>query len=126
MAVIDQLDFKKQSNFKMFWWFALINAGVIATLAIWTLGGAFVVAPLVLLLGLGGAFVTLWLSRWLAVRAHSIVRVTPSEEHEYSWLADTVADISKKADLKEVPQVGIWESPDANAFATGSSPSRSI
>lgn len=126
MAVADQSNFKKQSNASMFWWFALINAGVIATIAFWTQGAGLVVAPFVLLLGLGGAFVTLWLSRWLAVRAHSIEHVAPDGEHEYSWLADTVAELSEKAGLKDVPQVGVWESSDANAFATGSDPSRSI
>ena len=119
-------NFRQQSNFNFFCWFALVNVGVIATISIWTDGDGLVLTPFVLLLGLGGALVTLWLSRWLAVRAHSIVFVDSDERHEYSWLADSVADIAVMADLKAVPQIGIWQSSDANAFATGSSPSKSI
>ena len=118
--------FRQQSNFRFFCWFTLVNAGVVATISIWTEGEGLVLAPFVLLLGLGGALVTLWFSRWLAVRAHSIVCVDPNGENEYSWLADSVATIAVKAGLKTVPQVGVWSSSDANAFATGPSPSKSI
>ena len=118
--------FRQQSNFKFFCWFALVNAGVVATISIWTEGEGLVLAPLVLLIGLGGAFVALWLSRWLAVRAHSIIRVDPDGKHEHSWLVSSVVEISGKAGLRNVPQVGVWQSSDANAFAAGSSPSKSI
>ena len=122
---VGESNFKRQSNSRMFLWFVLINAGIVATISIWTQGDGAVLAPFILLLGLGGAFVTLWLSRWLVTRAHSL-EIIRADDDEYAWLADDVAELSRKVGLKDVPNVGVWESDDANAFAAGSSPSKAV
>ena len=120
------LNFKKLSNFRFFWWFVLVNAGVVATLAAVTQGAALPMTALVVIFGSTGSVFTLLLSRWLAVKAHSIVRIDDRQNHEFGWLVDDVREISRKAGLKVIPQVGVWPGPDANAFATGPSPKRAL
>jgi heat shock protein HtpX len=44
---------------------------------------------------------------------------------ELDWLYDTVAHLARKANLP-MPEVGIYDSPEVNAFATGPSKSRSL
>ncbi len=70
------------------------------------------------LIGFGGAFVSLMLSKTMA-RMAMRVRVidTPASAGE-RWLVETVADLARAAGIK-TPQVGIFESPQPNAFATG-------
>ena len=120
------LNFRKLSNFRFFWWFVLVNVGVVATLAAVTQGAALPMTALVVVIGSAGSVFGLLLSRWLAVKAHSIVRIDDSENHEYGWLVDDVREISGKAGLKAIPQVGVWPGPDANAFATGPGPKRAL
>jgi len=42
------------------------------------------------------------------------------------WLVQTVHHLARAAGLPALPEVGIYESPDVNAFATGPSKSRSL
>lgn len=70
------------------------------------------------LLGFGGAFVSLLLSKSMArmaMRVHVID--TPQSEGE-RWLVDAVSQLARAAGI-EMPDVGIFESPQPNAFATG-------
>ena len=70
------------------------------------------------LFGFGGAFISLAISKWsakMAVGAHVIER--PSNAAE-SWLLATVARQAQAAGIG-MPEVAIYESDDANAFATG-------
>ncbi|WP_159564264.1 protease HtpX [Budvicia diplopodorum] len=70
------------------------------------------------LFGFGGAFVSLWLSKWMALRAvGGQVIEQPSSEAE-RWLVDTVKRQSQQAGIA-MPQVAIYQAPDINAFATG-------
>ena len=121
---ITPTDITKLSNSRFFIWFALVNAGVVATLTISSnvLGfsdGIGTLLTIALVLGCGGAFLSLLLSSWLATRAHRIQHIDQVQQHEYRWLVDDVIDLSKKAGLERPPKVGIWAGPDANAFATG-------
>lgn len=73
-----------------------------------------------LVLGFGGSFISLMLSKWLAKRmtsAHVIVEPTNEEEH---WLLSTVARQAKMAAIG-MPEVAIYHASDMNAFATGMS-----
>jgi len=72
------------------------------------------------LFGFGGAFVSLAMSKWsakMAVGARVIEHPTSSTE---VWLVDTIARQAKKAGIG-MPEVAVYESDDANAFATGMS-----
>jgi heat shock protein HtpX len=76
--------------------------------------------------GMGGAFISLQMSRWLAKRATGMRLVDgKSATGEAAWLYQTVSRLTRQADLP-MPEVGIYESPEVNAFATGPSKSRSL
>jgi heat shock protein HtpX len=69
-------------------------------------------------LGMGGSFLSLLLSKWTAKRltgAHVIE--TPRNDAE-AWLVNAVARHAKQAGIG-MPEVAIFESPEPNAFATG-------
>jgi len=70
--------------------------------------------------GFGGAFVSLALSKWLAKTAMRVrVIQQPASEGE-RWLVETVRSHAQKAGIG-MPEVGVFDSPDPNAFATGAS-----
>jgi heat shock protein HtpX len=76
--------------------------------------------------GMGGAFISLQMSRWIAKRAtgvHLIEGRTGDSQHD--WLYQTVERLTRQANLP-MPEVGIYDSPEVNAFATGPSKNRSL
>jgi heat shock protein HtpX len=76
--------------------------------------------------GMGGAFISLAMSRWIAKSAMGVQLVNGrSGQAELDWLYRTVERLATQAQLP-MPQVGIYESPEVNAFATGPSRSRSL
>jgi heat shock protein HtpX len=76
--------------------------------------------------GMGGAFISLQLSRWMAKRATGVQLVEGrTGRHEADWLYATVQRLTQQANLP-MPEVGIYDSPEVNAFATGPSKSRSL
>jgi heat shock protein HtpX len=76
--------------------------------------------------GFGAAFVSLLLSRWMAKRALGVQLIGPdSRSPEAQWLYATVARLTQQANLP-MPEVGIYDSPEVNAFATGPSKKRSL
>jgi len=76
--------------------------------------------------GMGGAFISLQLSRWMAKRATGVRLVDGRTGYEeLDWLYMTVERLTRQANLP-MPEVGIYDSPEVNAFATGPSKSRSL
>ena len=76
--------------------------------------------------GMGGAFISLQLSRWIAKRATGVQLVNGrTGQAELDWLYETVGRLTRQANLP-MPEVGVYESPEVNAFATGPSKSRSL
>ena len=76
--------------------------------------------------GMGGAFISLQMSRWIAKRATGVKLVDGrTGTSQVDWLYETVARLTRQANLP-MPEVGIYESPEVNAFATGPSKSRSL
>lgn len=70
------------------------------------------------LFGFGGAFVSLLMSKWMALRSvGGQVIEHPTSEVE-RWLINTVKRQSEQVGIK-MPQVAIYDAPDINAFATG-------
>jgi heat shock protein HtpX len=68
--------------------------------------------------GFGGAFISLLISKWMAKRAMGVqVIKNPSNETE-RWLVNVVTAQAQTAGIG-MPEVGIFDSPDPNAFATG-------
>ncbi len=76
-------------------------------------------------MGFGGSFISLAISKWSAKRAMGVqVIETPANSTE-SWLLETVRTYSAKAGIK-MPEVGIFDTPEVNAFATGMSRNSSL
>jgi heat shock protein HtpX len=71
--------------------------------------------------GMGGSFLTLMISRWTAKRMMGVQVLDPENPGgtEERWLVQTVHQLAQRAGLTTMPEVGIYESPDPNAFATG-------
>ncbi len=70
------------------------------------------------LLGFGGAFLSLAISKWMARRAMGVQVIDqPKNEHEM-WLVETVRRQAQQAGIG-MPEVGWFDSPTPNAFATG-------
>ncbi len=77
--------------------------------------------------GMVGAFISLAISRWIAKKAYSIQIIQNNDQnYELRELYQMVARLSKQAGLPAVPEVGVYESAEPNAFATGPSKSRSL
>ncbi len=76
-------------------------------------------------LGFGGAFISLAISKWMAKRATGAVVIeNPSNETE-RWLVDTVRRQARQAGIG-MPEVAIYESDDINAFATGMNKNKAL
>ena len=76
-------------------------------------------------IGFAGSFISLLMSKWLAKRSMGVkIIVTPSNETE-TWLLQTIKDISFNAKIK-IPEFGIFNSQQMNAFATGASKNSSL
>ena len=71
--------------------------------------------------GFGGAAISLLMSRWMAKMAMGVQLVDGRTGHaDLDWLHQTVEQLTRKAGLP-MPEVGIYESAEVNAFATGPS-----
>jgi heat shock protein HtpX len=78
-----------------------------------------------LVIGMGGSFVSLLLSKWSAKRltgAHVIEQPATLEEH---WLVETVRRQAGAAGIG-MPEVAIFPSDEPNAFATGARRERAL
>jgi heat shock protein HtpX len=76
--------------------------------------------------GMGGAFLSLQMSRWIAKRATGVHLIDGrSGNAQLDWLYQTVERLTRQANLP-MPEVGVYESGEVNAFATGPSKSRSL
>lgn len=71
-----------------------------------------------LLFGFGGSFISLAASKWMAKKSMGVQLIdSPSSDAE-RWLVDTVRKQAEKAGIG-MPEVGVFQSPQPNAFATG-------
>lgn len=80
-----------------------------------------------LIWGMGGAFISLALSRVMAKWMMG-VQIVPQDtrDPELRELVQMVRELSDAANLPKMPEVGVYESHEVNAFATGPSKSRSL
>lgn len=79
--------------------------------------------------GMGGSFISLMISKWMAKSMMGVKIIDPGKSsgmESYYYLVKMVHQLAKKAGLKEMPEVGIYESDDINAFATGPSKNNSL
>jgi len=69
-------------------------------------------------IGFGGSFISLALSKFMARRAMGVQLIQEPRNATERWLLETVARQARAAGIG-MPDVGIFPSPDPNAFATG-------
>ena len=76
-------------------------------------------------MGFGGSFISLAISKWSAKKSMGVrVIEAPANTTEF-WLIETVRKYSTAAAIK-MPEVGIFDTPQVNAFATGMSKNSSL
>src|SRR5262245_10536866 len=68
--------------------------------------------------GFGGAFISLALSKWTAKRLMGVQVIDQPRTAAESWLLNTVKQHADRAGIS-MPEVGVFDSPEMNAFATG-------
>lgn len=77
-----------------------------------------------LLMGMGGSFLSLMISKWMAKKAMGVKII---EAHgPYGEIVQKVHFLARRAGLEKMPEVGVYESPEVNAFATGPSRNNSL
>ncbi|MBN19684.1 MAG: protease HtpX [Bdellovibrionaceae bacterium] len=77
--------------------------------------------------GMGGAFISLLLSKVMAKFAMGVQIIDPQKADARSMeLVDRVHDLARRAGLTTMPEVGVYDSPEVNAFATGPTKSNSL
>ncbi len=77
--------------------------------------------------GMGGAFISLLLSRIMAKWMMGVRLIDPqTRDGDQQELLQTVYQLSRAAGLSTMPEVGVYDSDDVNAFATGPTRNRSL
>jgi heat shock protein HtpX len=125
--------------FKRFGYFILTNLLVMVTIGIvWSLVSTFLgkagynqylpsLMAFCLVWGMGGAFISLAMSKFAAKHFYGVKIIDPqTTTPELRQLVTTVHELARRAKLPAMPEVGIYESPDVNAFATGPSKKRAL
>jgi heat shock protein HtpX len=70
------------------------------------------------LFGFGGALISLAISKWMAKRTMGVRVIEQPRNPTEQWLVNTVRAQAQAAGIG-MPEVGIFDSPEPNAFATG-------
>ena len=116
--------------------FVLVNVLVMFTITVilaifhvnryFPAGGLGELAIFCLVWGFVGAFISLALSRVMAKWMMGVQVIPPNtSDPTLRGLVDTVHGLARAANLP-LPEVGIYDSPEVNAFATGPTRSRAL
>jgi heat shock protein HtpX len=81
-------------------------------------GGLTGLLVMAAIFGFGGSFISLAISKWMAKRSMGVRVITNPSSPVEQWLVNTVRAQAEQAGIG-MPEVGIFESPEPNAFATG-------
>lgn len=71
-------------------------------------------------IGMTGSVISLAMSKWSAKNAMGVHVIEQPQNQTEQWLIDIVARQARQAGI-DMPEVGIFQTPEANAFATGMS-----
>ncbi|HUL12077.1 MAG TPA: protease HtpX [Methylococcaceae bacterium] len=69
-------------------------------------------------IGMSGSFISLLISKWMAKQSMGVFVIEQPSNSTEQWLVETVRRQAQMAGIG-MPEVGIFNSPDPNAFATG-------
>jgi heat shock protein HtpX len=125
---------------KRIFFFLLTNILVIATISIilsLTGAGNYITATGIdygqllifsAIVGFSGSFISLAMSRWMAKKMMNVRVLNPDGALSTieKDIVEKVHRLSRAAGLTHMPEVGIYDSPEVNAFATGPSKKRSL
>ena len=75
--------------------------------------------------GMGGAFISLAMSKWMAKMSTGARVIEQPQNETERWLVDTVRHHAQNAGIG-MPEVAIYNAPEMNAFATGMSKNHSL
>ncbi len=126
------------SYIKRIFLFVLINLLVVLTISIFLnffkLGPYLIIhgldinllAIFCLIWGFVGAFISLLLSKKIAIWIMNVELIDESAGGNLKFVFDSVKKIAQDAGLEYMPEVGIYNSNEVNAFATGPSKKRSL
>jgi len=76
-------------------------------------------------IGFGGSFISLLISKWMAKRMTGAVVITEPNNNVEKWLITTVEKQAKTVGIN-MPEVAIFPSEQMNAFATGASKNNAL
>lgn len=77
--------------------------------------------------GMGGSIISLLISKKMAKWTMKVQMIDPNRASGYELeLYKTVERLAQMAGIEKTPEVGIYESPEVNAFATGATKNRSM
>jgi heat shock protein HtpX len=76
-------------------------------------------------IGFGGSFISLLISKWMAKRMTGAEVITDPRSNIEKWLMSTVEKQAEIVGIK-MPEVAIFPSPAMNAFATGASKNNAL
>lgn len=84
-------------------------------------------AEFCLVWGMGGAFISLAMSRMAAKWMMGVEVINPdTRDSSAQELVQIVHTLARGANLPKMPEVGVYNSPEVNAFATGPTKSRAL
>lgn len=77
--------------------------------------------------GTAGAFISLLTSKFVAKKSMNLKIIDPNAAAgEEKNILEIIHNLARKAGLKVLPEVGIYDSPELNAFATGPTKNNSL
>jgi heat shock protein HtpX len=77
--------------------------------------------------GMAGSLISLAMSRAIAKSSYGVQLIDPANcTDRERWLVEMVQRLCREAGISTMPEIGIYESQEANAFATGPSASRAL
>lgn len=75
--------------------------------------------------GMGGSFISLLMSKWVALRATGAQIIEQPRNSMEMWLVNTVRRQAQAAGIG-MPDVAVYDAPEPNAFATGSNKNKAL
>ena len=77
------------------------------------------------IIGFSGSIISLFISKWMAKKSMGVKIISTPKNDTEKWLLSINKELSQKANIN-VPEFGIFDSKQPNAFATGSSKNNSL
>ncbi|MFN5746343.1 MAG: protease HtpX [Methylococcaceae bacterium] len=76
-------------------------------------------------IGMSGSFISLMMSKWMAKQSMGVYVIERPSNQTEQWLVDTIRRQAQAVGIG-MPEVGIFNTPEPNAFATGMSRNSSL